>query len=167
MDGFKYIRFFNELDNNDVPLVGGKNASPGEMYRTLSGQSVSVPSGFESAEYLPTASFASQHRGDESLLDACRRDFASLFTDRAIHYRMNRGVDHFKVSLSIGVMKMVRSDLASAGVMFTRDTESGFRDVVLITGAYGLGEAPPLSTHLTESPFPPWTPRFLGAMLNS
>ncbi|WP_297794903.1 phosphoenolpyruvate synthase [uncultured Marinobacter sp.] len=227
MDGFKYIRFFNELDNNDVPLVGGKNASLGEMYRTLSGQGVSVPNGFATtaaayrymldeagaweklhealddldptnmvdlakrgkrareivygaglprdlaaeiisayrllqdeygedlslavrssatAEDLPTASFAGQQdtylniRGDESLLDACRRDFASLFTDRAIHYRMNQGFDHFKVSLSIGVMKMVRSDLASAGVMFTLDTESGFRDVVFITGAYGLGE---------------------------
>ncbi|WP_417567792.1 phosphoenolpyruvate synthase [Marinobacter sp.] len=227
MDDFKYIRFFSELDNNDVPLVGGKNASLGEMYRTLSGQGVSVPNGFATtaeayrymldeagaweklhealddldptnmadlakrgkrareivygaglprdlaaeilaaykilqeeygddlslavrssatAEDLPTASFAGQQdtylniRGDESLLDACRRDFASLFTDRAIHYRLDQGFDHFKVSLSIGVMKMVRSDLASAGVMFTLDTESGFRDVVFITGAYGLGE---------------------------
>lgn len=227
MDGFKYIRFFSELDNNDVPLVGGKNASLGEMYRTLSGQGVAVPNGFATtaeayrymldeagaweklhealddldpsnmadlakrgkrareivygaglpkdladeilaayrklqeeygedlslavrssatAEDLPTASFAGQQdtylniKGDESLLDACRRDFASLFTDRAIHYRMDQGFDHFKVSLSIGVMKMVRSDLASAGVMFTLDTESGFRDVVFITGAYGLGE---------------------------
>ena len=76
----------------------------------------------------------------ESLLDACRRCFASLFTDRAIHYRVDQGFDHFKVALSIGVMKMVRSDLASSGVMFTIDTESGFRDVVFITGAYGLGE---------------------------
>ncbi len=76
----------------------------------------------------------------ESLLDACRRCFASLFTDRSIHYRIDQGFDHFKVALSIGVMKMVRSDLASSGVMFTLDTESGFRDVVFITGAYGLGE---------------------------
>ena len=98
------------------------------------------------AEDLPTASFAGQQetylniRGAESLLDACRRCFASLFTDRAIHYRIDQGFDHFKVSLSIGVMKMVRSDLAASGVMFTIDTESGFSDVVFITGAYGLGE---------------------------
>ena len=87
------------------------------------------------AEDLPTASFAGQQetylnvQGDESLLDACRRCFASLFTDRAIHYRIDQGFDHFKVALSIGVMKMVRSDLASSGVMFSLDTESGFRDV--------------------------------------
>ncbi|MBC7193151.1 phosphoenolpyruvate synthase [Marinobacter sp.] len=227
MDSFKYIRFFNELDNDDVPIVGGKNASLGEMYRTLSDQGVTVPNGFATtaeayrymldeagaweklhealddldptnmgdlakrgkqareivygaglpqdfadeilaayrilqeqygedlslavrssatAEDLPTASFAGQQdtylniKGEESLLDACRRDFASLFTDRAIHYRLDQGFDHFKVSLSIGVMKMVRSDLSSAGVMFTLDTESGFRDVVFITAAYGLGE---------------------------
>jgi pyruvate,water dikinase len=98
------------------------------------------------AEDLPSASFAGQQdsflnvRGEGSLLDACQRCFASLFTDRSIHYRVDQGFDHFKVALSIGVMKMVRSDLASSGVMFTLDTESGFRDVVFITGAYGLGE---------------------------
>ena len=98
------------------------------------------------AEDLPTASFAGQQdsflnvRGAEKLLDACKRCFASLFTDRAIHYRCDNGFDHFKVALSIAVQKMVRSDLASSGVMFTIDTESGFRDVVLITGSYGLGE---------------------------
>jgi len=98
------------------------------------------------AEDLPTASFAGQQdtylniTGDEILLDACRRCFASLFTDRAIHYRMDNDFDHFKVALSIGIMKMVRSDLASSGVMFSLDTESGFRDAVFITGAYGLGE---------------------------
>ena len=98
------------------------------------------------AEDLPNASFAGQQetylnvRGDAALLDACRRDFASLFTDRAIHYRLDQGFDHFKVALSIGVMKMVRSDLAASGVMFTLDTESGFRDVVFITGSYVLGE---------------------------
>ena len=98
------------------------------------------------AEDLPTASFAGQQdtylnvHGDENLLDACRRCFASLFTDRAIHYRVDQGFDHFKVALSIGIMKMVRSDLASSGVMFSLDTESGFRDVVFVTGAYGLGE---------------------------
>ncbi len=98
------------------------------------------------AEDLPTASFAGQQdsflnvRGAEKLLDACKRCFASLFTDRAIHYRCDNGFDHFKVALSIAVQKMVRSDLASSGVMFTIDTESGFRDVVLITGSVGLGE---------------------------
>jgi len=98
------------------------------------------------AEDLPTASFAGQQetylnvRGDELLLDACRRCFASLFTDRSISYRIDQGFDHFKVALSIGIMKMVRSDLAASGVMFSLDTESGFRDVVFVTAAYGLGE---------------------------
>jgi pyruvate, water dikinase len=208
-------------------LVGGKNASLGEMYRKLSDEGVLIPNGFAitadaywrmleaagawqplraaldgldpsdvadlarrgrqareivygaglpddvaaevlagyrqlqteygqdvslavrssaTAEDLPTASFAGQQdtflniHGEQTLLDACRRCFASLFTDRAIHYRIDQGFDHFKVALSIGVMKMVRSDLASSGVMFSLDTESGFRDVVLVTGAYGLGE---------------------------
>jgi pyruvate,water dikinase len=98
------------------------------------------------AEDLPTTSFAGQHEtylhicGDEMLLDACRRCFASLFTERAIAYRIDQGFDHFKVALSIGVMKMVRSDLASSGVLFSLDTETGFPDVVFVTGAYGLGE---------------------------
>lgn len=227
MSGFSYIRFFEEIGIDDVPVVGGKNASLGEMYQKLSGQGIRVPHGFATtaqayrhmldstgawdalhaelddldpddvaalaragkrcreivygaglpddlaaeivsayrmlqgeygeevslavrssatAEDLPTASFAGQQEtflnitGAESLLDACRRCFASLFTDRAIHYRVDQGFDHFKVSLSIGIMKMVRSDLASSGVMFTLDTESGFTDVVFITGAYGLGE---------------------------
>ncbi|MBW4050828.1 MAG: phosphoenolpyruvate synthase [Proteobacteria bacterium] len=98
------------------------------------------------AEDLPTASFAGQQetflnvRGAERLLDAVRRCFASLFTDRSIHYRIDQGFDHFTVALSVCIMKMVRSDLASSGVMFTIDTETGFRDVVLVTAAYGLGE---------------------------
>ena len=227
MSRFSYIRFFEEFGIDDVPLVGGKNASLGEMFQKLSEQGVRVPHGFATtaeaykhmldragawdalhaelddldpadvtalarkgkrareivygaglpddlaaeieaayrllqdeygedvslavrssatAEDLPTASFAGQQEtflnitGRESLLDACRRCFASLFTDRAIHYRIDQGFDHFKVSLSIGIMKMVRSDLASSGVMFTLDTESGFNDVVFVTGAYGLGE---------------------------
>ncbi len=227
MAKYEYIRFFNELGINDVPLVGGKNASLGEMYRKLSDQGVKVPNGFAitapaynymlkqanawgplrdtldglnpddvadlarrgkkardiiyaaglpedlqreiiaayrdlqteygdsltlavrssaTAEDLPNASFAGQQEtflnisGDANLLEACRRDFASLFTDRAIHYRIDQGFDHFKVALSIGVMKMVRSDLAASGVMFSLDTESGYRDAVFITGAYGLGE---------------------------
>ena len=98
------------------------------------------------AEDLPTASFAGQHesflniRGARDLFDACRHCFASLFTDRAISYRIDNGFDHFKVALSVAVMKMVRSDLAASGVIFTLDTESGFRDVVFVTGSYGLGE---------------------------
>jgi pyruvate,water dikinase len=98
------------------------------------------------AEDLPDASFAGQQetflniRGPEMLLDACRRCFASLFTNRAISYRVDKGFDHFKVALSIGVQRMVRSDKACAGVMFSIDTESGFQDVVFVTAAYGLGE---------------------------
>ena len=227
MSTSNYIRFFEEFGIEDVPLVGGKNASLGEMFQKLSDQGVRVPHGFATtakayrymldnanawdrlhaeldeldpadvtalarkgkrareivygaglpedlaaeildgyrrlqqeygeevslavrssatAEDLPTASFAGQQdtylniKGAESLLDACRRCFASLFTDRAIHYRIDQGFDHFKVSLSIGVMKMVRSDISSSGVMFSIDTESGFRDAVFVTGAYGLGE---------------------------
>ena len=223
----QYVRFFEEFGIGDVPLVGGKNASLGEMYRELSGDGVRIPNGFATtadayrlmleqagameglhqaldeldpadvndlarrgkrarelvygaglpqvvteeihdgyrrlqdeygedvslavrssatAEDLPSASFAGQQdtflnvRGEASLIDACRRCFASLFTDRAIHYRVDQGFDHFQVALSIGVMKMVRSDLSASGVFFSLDTESGFRDVVFITGAYGLGE---------------------------
>jgi len=222
-----YIRWFNELGIDDVPLAGGKNASLGEMYQTLTPKGIRIPNGFAitaqayryvleqadawnalheaidgldpddvedlarrgarardiiysaglpadlqleirqaaqrlkkeygeglslavrssaTAEDLPSASFAGQQdtylniAGDAALLDACRRCFASLFTDRAIHYRIDQGFDHFKVALSIGVMKMVRSDLAASGVMFSLDTETGFRDVVFITGSYGLGE---------------------------
>ncbi|MCM3903062.1 MAG: phosphoenolpyruvate synthase [Pyrinomonadaceae bacterium] len=99
------------------------------------------------AEDLPEASFAGQQdtllnvRGEDRLIEACHRCFASLWTDRAISYRAARGFDHFEVALSIGVQPMVRSDQACSGVMFTLDTESGFRDVVVINGAWGLGEA--------------------------
>jgi pyruvate, water dikinase len=98
------------------------------------------------AEDLPTASFAGQHEsflnvhGEDAVVEACRRCFASIFTDRAIVYRLDNGFDHFKVALSVGVMKMVRADLAASGVIFTLDTESGFRDVVFVTGSWGLGE---------------------------
>jgi pyruvate,water dikinase len=226
-ESYQYIRWFEELTIHDIPLVGGKNASLGEMYRELASEGVIVPNGFAitaeayrymldqadawphlhallddvdaddvaelarraqqardlvyaaplpadlqqqildafaqlqqqyqddltvavrssaTAEDLPTASFAGQQdtylniRGGQALLDACKRCFASLFTDRAIHYRLDQGFDHFKIGLSIGVMKMVRSDLAASGVMFSLDTESGFSDAVFITGAYGLGE---------------------------
>ncbi|HPK81346.1 MAG TPA: phosphoenolpyruvate synthase [Methanoculleus sp.] len=98
------------------------------------------------AEDLPTASFAGQQetylniRGYQALREAYVRCLASLFTDRAIAYRIDNHFDQFKVALSVGIMKMVRSDLASSGVIFTLDTDTGFRDVVLITGSYGLGE---------------------------
>ncbi|HEY4606887.1 MAG TPA: phosphoenolpyruvate synthase [Acidimicrobiia bacterium] len=223
----RYIRWFGDLAIADVPTVGGKNASLGEMYRVLTPRGVKVPNGFAvtaeayrdtltqsdtwsalreildgtdktnvddlarrarkarelvyesplapglreqitsayrklveeygpdlsvavrssaTAEDLPTASFAGQHEtflnvhGAERVVEACRRCFASLFTDRAISYRIDNGFDHFEVALSVGVMKMVRSDLASSGVLFTLDTESGVEDVVFITGAFGLGE---------------------------
>jgi len=228
----KYIRWFNEITIDDISLVGGKNASLGEMIRELTPQGINIPNGFAitadayhllldqtgpdkrntrdelhaaiddlnpddikdlaqrasqarkfiantplpeelkteilqayhqlqdeygtdmsvavrssaTAEDLPTASFAGQQdtylnvSGEKQLLESCRQCFASLFTDRAIHYRIDQGFDHFSIGLSIGIMKMVRSDLACSGVMFTLDTETGFRDVVFITGAYGLGD---------------------------
>ncbi len=98
------------------------------------------------AEDLPGASFAGEHetflniRGSDELLEAVKASMASLFTNRAISYRVDKGFDHFKVALSVGVEKMVRSDLSCSGVMFTLDTESGFPDVVLINGSWGLGE---------------------------
>jgi pyruvate,water dikinase len=98
------------------------------------------------AEDLPDASFAGQQetflniRGKDALLGACRRCYASLFTDRAISYRQAKGFEHLKVALSIGVQRMVRSDLGGAGVMFSIDTETGFKDLVLIDAAWGLGE---------------------------
>lgn len=223
----KYVLWFDEIGIGDVPSVGGKNASLGEMYRELTPKGVKVPNGFATtadaywhflssagildklkqtlegldksnvkdlatrgkkarelilgaklpddlwdqikaaydklgeqygkdpdvavrssatAEDLPTASFAGQQetylnvRGYDELKEACIKCYASLFTDRAISYRIDQGFDQFKVALSIGIMKMVRSDLASSGVIFTLDTETGFRGVVFITGAYGLGE---------------------------
>jgi pyruvate, water dikinase len=99
------------------------------------------------AEDLPQASFAGQHesylgvRGEAALLTACRRCFASIFTDRAIVYRIQNGFDHLSVLLSVAVQKMVVADRAASGVMFTLDPDSGFREVVLINGAFGLGEA--------------------------
>ena len=131
----------------DTPLL---REQIGEAYRQLereagTGVAVAVRSS-ATAEDLPTASFAGQHesflnvRGAKDLFEACRRCFASIFTDRAISYRLDKGFDHFKVALSVAVMKMVRSDIGASGVIFTLDTESGFRDVVFITGCYGLGE---------------------------
>ena len=114
-------------------------------YRQLGSPAVAVRSS-ATAEDLPDASFAGQQEtylnvaGEPALLAACRRCFASLFTDRAISYRQINGFDHFEVALSIGVQRMVRSDLACSGVMFSIDTETGFRNAVLLTAAYGLGE---------------------------
>ncbi len=227
MKSKKFILWFNETDKRDVPLVGGKNASLGEMYQKLTKRGANIPNGFSitayayrhllkkeklekklreilrgvnnkhvkelykrgalarrlirnakfpeelneaitkaykqlcrqygrdtdvavrssaTAEDLPSASFAGQQetflniRGERALLAACKRCFASLFTNRAISYREDKGFDHFKIALSIGVQKMVRSDLAGSGVMFSIDTESGFKDVVFINASYGLGE---------------------------
>lgn len=133
-----------------APLPGDLAAEIVESYKKLVEEygpelTVAVRSS-ATAEDLPTASFAGQHEtylnvsGEERLIDSVRRCFASLFMDRAIRYRADNGFDHFKVYLSVGVMKMVRSDLASSGVIFSIDTETGFHDVVFITGAYGLGE---------------------------
>lgn len=98
------------------------------------------------AEDLPDASFAGQQEtylnvhGVKQVLESCHKCFASIFTDRAISYRTLKGFDHFQVALSVGVQKMVRSDLASSGVMFSIDTETGFKNAALVTSAYGLGE---------------------------
>ncbi|MBM4267761.1 MAG: phosphoenolpyruvate synthase [Deltaproteobacteria bacterium] len=135
-----------------APLPNAVSTAVLEAYATLSRDhgedetDVAVRSS-ATAEDLPSASFAGQQetflnvRGREALLAAVRDCMASLFTDRAIVYRAERGFAHRDVALSVGVQKMVRSDLASAGVIFTLDTETGFRDVVLITGAWGLGES--------------------------
>ena len=163
----KLRRLLADLDHHDVSLLGERAAAARQLvyeatgnpnlcreiaaaYRALetkcgAGVAVAVRSS-ATAEDLPTASFAGQHesflnvRGEAEVIEACRRCFASIFTDRAIVYRVDNGFDHFKVALSVGVMKMVRADLAASGVIFTLDTESGFRDVVFITGAWGLGE---------------------------
>ncbi|MGJ5672444.1 MAG: phosphoenolpyruvate synthase [Nostochopsis sp.] len=211
----------------DIPLVGGKNASLGEMIQQLQPKGVKVPTGFATTAYayrffieaagletklreifadldvedvnnlrqcgkqaralmlqtpfpqelenaiaqayqdlcnqystdtdvavrssataedLPDASFAGQQEtylnvhGLQAVLQACHKCFASIFTDRAISYRQIKGFDHFNIALSVGVQKMVRSDLAASGVMFSIDTETGFKDAALITAAYGLGE---------------------------
>ena len=161
------LRRLMDFDHRDVRLLAERAAAarrivyeatgdPGlkeqitAAYRKLekecgNGVAVAVRSS-ATAEDLPTASFAGQHesylnvRGADDLFEACRHCFASLFTDRAIVYRVENGFDHFKVALSVAVMKMVRADLAASGVIFTLDTESGFRDVVFLTACYGLGE---------------------------
>ncbi|AKJ68440.1 phosphoenolpyruvate synthase [Pandoraea thiooxydans] len=222
------VMWFEDLRRSDVPTVGGKNASLGELISALAPHGIQVPPGFAltaaayreyldvnhlrpviasllddlaagkrtlaeagqairraildgnwpaataqavaqayaelnrrsgrpevdvavrssaTAEDLPDASFAGQQetflnvRGERAVLDASRRCYASLFTDRAISYRQAKGFDHMKVALSVGVQRMVRSDRGGAGVMFTIDTETGFDKVVLINAAWGLGES--------------------------
>ncbi len=225
---YRYLRFFDSLGLDDLPLVGGKNASLGEMYRTLTPKGILVPYGFAvtteayrdmlaqdglgravdtilgsvragdvrgleeasravaeafrtralpaalaeeivrgyddlgrhygqkdpavavrssaTSEDLPEASFAGQQdtflnvHGAEDVLARYRDCLASLYTARAINYRFDHGFDHHGIALSVGIMKMVRADLGTSGVMFTLDTESGFRDVVFLNAAYGLGE---------------------------
>jgi pyruvate,water dikinase len=128
-----------------APLPNDLEQAILNAYRQLGAPAVAVRSS-ATAEDLPDASFAGQQEtylnveGEQALLAACRRCFASLFTDRAISYRQINGFDHFEVALSIGVQRMVRSDLACSGVMFSIDTETGFRNAVLLTAAYGLGE---------------------------
>lgn len=223
----KHVIDFEDVSRTDVPLVGGKNASLGEMIRELGQKQIKVPPGFATtseayrtyitaneldekigktlselasgkltlqqtgacvrkliiggdwpedmrrdivesyralsakagrknlpvavrssatAEDLPDASFAGQQEtflnviGEDDLLDACRRCYASLFTDRAISYRQVQGFDHQQVALSVGVQQMVSADVGGSGVMFSIDTESGFPNVVLINAAWGLGE---------------------------
>lgn len=224
----KYIKFFSELTNKDVPMVGGKNASLGEMYTKLKKKKIHVPNGFATTAYayndfleesglnkkirdilkdlnthdvtnlmergakvrrailnanlseefkeeirrgyrklskdegiinidvavrssataedLPDASFAGQQetylniRGEKELIKSVKKCIASLFTNRAISYREDKGFSHFKIALSVGIQRMVRSDLGSSGVMFSIDTESGFKNTVLIHSIYGLGE---------------------------
>jgi pyruvate,water dikinase len=221
------ILWFDEVGIADIPVVGGKNASLGEMIQQLTPKGINVPTGFATTAYayryfiksagleaklrklfadldvedvknlrergkkarsllihtpfpvelreaiatayqslcerynaetdvavrssataedLPDASFAGQQEtylnvvGAEGVLAACHKCFASIFTDRAISYRHTKGFDHFSIALAVGVQKMVRSDLATSGVMFSIDTETGFKDAALITAAYGLGE---------------------------
>ncbi len=227
MPDLQFVRWLETLNSGDGPLVGGKNASLGEMIGTLKEEGIRVPDGFATtaeaywkflevkdlpekirdllaqrereekslertgkairdlfrdatfpeeiaeeireayrelgrrygdaevdvavrssatAEDLPEASFAGQQEtflnvtGEKDLLEACRNCYASLFTDRAITYRENNNFDHLQVALSVGVQKMVRSDKASAGVMFSIDPETGFPGVVVINAAWGLGE---------------------------
>lgn len=151
------IRALNEAGKQaralmlDTPLPASVHEAIIDSYRRLCERLGRTPEvavrSSATAEDLPDASFAGQQdtilnvRGEQQLIEACHRCYASLWTDRAISYRAARGFDHFEVALSIGVQPMVRSDQACSGVMFTLDTESGFRDVVVINGAWGLGEA--------------------------
>jgi len=133
----------------DTPLPGDLRADIESAYQKLTGSDAEFAVAVRSsatAEDLPEASFAGQQetylnvRGIDAVLDAVRRVYASLFNNRAIAYRVHHGFDHSEVALSAGIQQMARSDIGASGVAFTLDTESGFRDVVLVTAAYGLGE---------------------------
>jgi pyruvate,water dikinase len=140
-----YIRLCERYGNGTDACDRYEGAEKEECQRYLSDVDVAVRSS-ATAEDLPDASFAGQQEtylnvhGVIGVLEACHKCFASLFTDRAISYRTIKGFDHFEVALSVGVQKMVRSDLAASGVMFSIDTETGFKNAALITAAYGLGE---------------------------
>ncbi|MCS6813896.1 MAG: phosphoenolpyruvate synthase [Cyanobacteria bacterium] len=140
-----YIRLCERYGSTSALCDGLTGDDRWQCQRYSSDVDVAVRSS-ATAEDLPDASFAGQQEtylnvhGINAVLDACHRCFASLFTDRAISYRTIKGFDHFEVALSVGVQKMVRSDLAASGVMFSIDTETGFRNAALITAAYGLGE---------------------------
>ncbi|MBX3144862.1 MAG: phosphoenolpyruvate synthase, partial [Trueperaceae bacterium] len=127
-------------------LVDAVRAAYAEMAAATEGELTVAVRSSATAEDLPEASFAGQQetflnvRGVEAVLDKIHKVFASLFTDRAISYRVHQGFDHAEVALSAGVQRMVRSDLGASGVAFTLDTESGFREAVFVTSIYGLGE---------------------------
>ncbi len=129
-----------EIEKEIIKSYKKLSRESGESYTDVAVRSSAT------AEDLPDASFAGQQetylnvRGEKAILEACKKCFASLFTNRAISYREDKGFDHFNIALSIGIQKMVRSDISSSGVMFSIDTESGFEDAVFITGIYGLGE---------------------------
>src|SRR6185437_11063918 len=133
-------RFPHELSGQIIGAYGELSAKYGQDITDVAVRSSAT------AEDLPDASFAGQQetylnvRGPAALIDAVRNCFASLFTDRAISYREKLNFDHFELSLSVCIQKMVRSDLGASGVAFSLDTESGFKDVVVINGSYGLGE---------------------------
>jgi len=141
----KIIRYLDFPDNLSQAIIQAYHQL-GEKYGYEPGKLDVAVRSSATAEDLPSASFAGQLEtflnvvGEEELLNACSRCFASLFTDRAISYRVDKGFDHYDINVAVGVQKMVRADEACAGVMFTIDTESGFPDVVLIDAAYGLGE---------------------------
>jgi len=130
----------------DAPLPAALEAAVREAYRGLGPDVAVAVRSSATAEDLPEASFAGQQetflnvQGADAVIEAMRQVFASLFNDRAIAYRVHQGFDHSLVALSVGIQRMVRSDLGASGVMFTLDTDSGFREVVFITASYGLGE---------------------------
>ncbi|MFM7432916.1 MAG: PEP/pyruvate-binding domain-containing protein, partial [Gammaproteobacteria bacterium] len=130
----------------EVPLPAALERAVREGYRRFGTDAAVAVRSSATAEDLPEASFAGQQetflnvQGEDAVIEAMRHVFASLFNDRAIAYRVHQGFDHSLVALSAGIQQMVRSDLGASGVMFTLDTDSGFRDVVFITASYGLGE---------------------------